>query len=102
MAGRLPWVNLTPVTQVASPLVSPWLQVPEDMGSVLPVFLFTTGTSTNTLEGSFDGVALDSTLPAYAAMTTGTALVVRHPYIRWRTVQTVADATVSTVYLRKA
>jgi hypothetical protein len=102
MAIRLPWVNLTPVATAASPLVSPWLQVPENMGSVLPVFLFAGGTSTNTLEGSFDGATLDTTLPAYAAMTTGTALLVRHPYIRWRTVQTVGDATTSTVYLRPA
>jgi hypothetical protein len=100
VAGRFPWSNTAALTVAASPLLSPWLQVQDDMFQVLPGFLFTGGTSVHSLEGSFDGSTLDTTLPAYAAPTLDTLLPIRHPYIRWRTVQTVGTATVATVYLR--
>lgn len=97
--ARLPWLNTTPLTTAASPLVSPWLQVPDDMSQVVPTFAFTGGTQVNTIEGSYDGTTLDTSL-TYAALTLGTPLAIQHPFIRWRTVQTVANATVSNVFLR--
>jgi len=97
---RLPLiVTTTPLTTAASPLVSPWVQVSDDMSQVVPVFAFTGGTSVHSIEGSFDGITLDTSV-TYAAPTTATAFAVQHPFIRWRTVQTVGNATVSTVYLR--
>lgn len=60
-----------------------------------------TGTTTFTIEGSFDGVTLDSTMvytPAVTASTgvAGTTFVVQHPFIRFRVVQATATATTST------
>ena len=60
--ARLPWLNTTPLTTAASPLVSPWFQLPDDMSQVLPVFAFTGGAQAHTIEGSFDGVTLDSSI----------------------------------------
>lgn len=97
--ARLPYLQTTPLTTAASPLVSPWMQVSDDMSQVVPVFAFTGGTSVHSIEGSYDGINLDTSV-TYAAPTTATAFTVQHPFIRWRTVQTVANATVSTVFLR--
>ena len=100
MAERLPLVvSTTPLTTAASPLVSPWVQTSDDMSQVVPIFAFTGGSQANTLEGSFDGTNQDTSI-TYAALTSGTAVTVLHPFIRWRTVQTSANATVTSVYLR--
>lgn len=100
MAGRLPWQNTGTLPVASSPLLSPWLHVGEDMFQLLPGIGFTGGTSVHSIEGSFDGSSVDTTLAAYAAPTDGTLLPLRHPYIRWRTVQTVGTATAATVFLR--
>jgi hypothetical protein len=77
------------------------MQVPDDMTQVLPTFLFAGGTSVHSIEGSWDGITLDASPPAaYAAPTSGTAFLAQHPFIRWRTVQTVGNATASNVFLR--
>ena len=60
-----------------------------------------TGTTTFTIEGSFDGSTLDSTMtytPAVTASTAaaGTVFAVQHPFIRFRVVQATATATTST------
>ncbi|MCW2767923.1 MAG: hypothetical protein JWO11_3882 [Nocardioides sp.] len=87
-----------PVLTVAgSPLLSAWLDV-SGYGRVLPWFVFAAGTSTHSIEGSWDGTAADADF-AYTAPTSGTEFNVVSPFIRWRTVQTVADATKSKVYL---
>lgn len=100
MASRLPLVvNTAALTVAASPLLSPWVQVSDDMSQVVPFFAFTGGTSVHSIEGSFDGVTLDSSI-TYTAPTTATGFAVQHPFIRWRTVQTVGTATVASVYLR--
>ena len=63
-----------------------------------------TGTTTYTMEGSFDGSTLDSTMTYTIAGNTastaagGTAVVVQHPYIRFRVVQATATATTSTFF----
>lgn len=85
------------VTTAASPLVSAWFNV-AGYARVLPWFAFAGGTSVHSLEGSWDGSTLDADF-VYAAPTSGTAFDVISPYIRWRTVQTVADATKSKIYL---
>lgn len=60
-----------------------------------------TGTTTFTIEGSFDGATLDSTMvytPSVVASTgvAGTSFEVQHPFIRFRVVQATATATTST------
>jgi hypothetical protein len=94
------WQYLTPLTTAASPLVSPWLDT-TGFTIILPWFLFVAGTSVHSLEGSFDGSTLDTDLTAaYAAPTSLTPITVVSPYVRWRTVQTVANATTSKIFLQ--
>jgi len=64
-----------------------------------------TGTTTFTIEGSFDGTTLDSTMPYTPAVTAssgvaGTVFAVQHPFVRFRVVQATATATTSTFYVK--
>lgn len=94
------WENAVPLTTAASPLVTAWLET-TGYTNLLLAYVFTTGTTVMTVEGSFDGAALDTTMP-YAALAAApqTALVVpvMHTFIRFRLVQTAANATVTTVF----
>jgi hypothetical protein len=81
----------------ASPLLSPWLDV-AGFTSIFPFFAFAGGTSTHSIEGSFDGANADADF-GYAAPVSGTAFAVVSPFLRWKTVQTVGDATKSKVVL---
>lgn len=85
------------LTVAASPLLSAWLDV-SGFGKIMPWFAFAAGTSTHSIEGSWDAVTADADF-AYTAPTSGTEFNVVSPFIRWRTVQTVADATKSKIYL---
>src|SRR5512132_1037659 len=96
--GALLWQNTTVITVANSPLLSPWINV-AGFSRVLPFFVFAGGVSTHSIEGSFDGSAVDADL-TYAAPTSGTEFSVISPFIRWKTVQTSADATKSKVVLR--
>jgi hypothetical protein len=96
--GSLLWQSTAPITTAASPLLSPWIST-DGISRVLPWFAFTGGTSTHSIEGSFDGSAADADF-AYTAPTSGTEFNVVSPFIRWRTAQTVGDATKSKVVLR--
>lgn len=96
--GTILWQNTVPITVANSPLLSPWVNV-TGISRVLPWFAFAGGTSTHSIEGSFDGAAADADF-VYAAPTSGTEFNVLSPFIRWRTVQTVADSTKSKVVLR--
>jgi hypothetical protein len=95
--GVLLWFNTTPITVAGSPLLSPWLNT-HGLSRIFPWFSFAGGTSTHTIEGSFDGATADADL--VLTPTTDTEFNVRAPFIRWRTVQTVADSTKSKVTLR--
>lgn len=100
LPGTKVWENTAPLTTAASPLVSPWYDTTGWTNLVL-AYLFTTGTTVLTVEGSFDGATLDSTNP-YAALGVSpqSALVVpvMHTFVRFRIVQSVTNATVTTVY----
>jgi len=99
MAIQLPWGQSGPVlTVAASPLLSPWIEA-VGFSQVVPFFAFAGGTSTHSIEGSFDGSAADADF-VYGAPVSGTPFTVLSPYFRWKTVQTVADATKSKVVLR--
>ena len=59
-----------------------------------------TGSTTFTIEGSFDGSTLDATMPYTPAVSAssgvaGTVFAVQHPWIRFRVVQATATATTS-------
>jgi hypothetical protein len=94
------WVNATPITVAASPLLSPFLFVAR-FANVVPIFpAFTGGTSVHTVEWSLDGVTAELTADfAIVTPVSGTPIAVIAPYVRWRTVQTVADSTKSKVAL---
>lgn len=98
MASTLPWSNTTPITTALSPLLSPWIEA-VGFSQVVPFFAFAGGTSTHSIEGSFDGSTADADFN-YGAPVSGTAFTVLSPYFRWKTVQSVADATKSKVVLR--
>ena len=98
LAGAQLWQTTDPLLLANSPLVSPWINT-EGFSAVLPWFSFAGGTSTHSIEGSFDGATADPDF-GYAAPVSGTAFDVRSPFIRWRTVQTVANATKSKITLR--
>jgi hypothetical protein len=94
----LPWANTAVVTVAASPLVSPWIDA-QHYSQIVTGFLFTGGTSVHSIEGSFDGVNPDADI-TYAAPTNLAVMNIVHPYFRWKTVQTVADATKSKVIVK--
>lgn len=92
------WENTTPLTTAASPLVSPWFDT-TGYSSFLPYFVFAGGTTALTVEGSFDGSTQDTTL-TYTAPTSGTAMDAKHTFIRFRVVQTVGNATTTTIFVQ--
>src|SRR5260370_11321255 len=64
-----------------------------------------TGTTTFTIEGSFDGTTLDATMPYTPAVTAssgvpGTVFAVQHPVVRFPIVQATAGATTSTFLVK--
>jgi hypothetical protein len=108
MAPSLPgskiWENTIPLTTAASPLLTGWYET-TGFTSLLLNCVFTTGTTTFTIEGSFDGVNLDATMPYTPAVTAssgvgGTVFVVQHTYVRFRVIQTISNATVTTIYIQ--
>ena len=100
LPGSKVWENTVPLTTAASPLVTGWFDT-TGYTSLLLSYVFTTGTTVFTIEGSFDGSTLDST-NAYASLAASpqTALVVTvmHTFVRFRIVQSVSNGTVTTVY----
>ncbi len=103
------WENTVPLTTAASPLVSPWYDTTGYTTLLLAcVIANSTGTTTITVEGSFDGVTLDSTmtyadtgLPVTASNApAGLTVVVKHTFVRFRVVQATANATTTTIYVQ--
>lgn len=97
--GYRVYEQATPVTVASSPLVSGWIDT-TGYTTMLLSYLFTnsTGTTTLTIEGSFDGTTLDTDItytapPTQTVLTVNTPVVVATPYVRFRFVQATADAT---------
>jgi hypothetical protein len=93
------WEYVTPATVALSPIVSGWFDTTGYTNLLLSyVFTNSTGSTTPTIEGSFDGSTLDTDM-TYAALaaspqlTTGLVVAVLTPFIRFRIVQATADAT---------
>ncbi len=101
LPGNRIWENTALLTVAASPLVTAWFDT-TGYTTVLPSYKFTAGTTVITAEGSFDGATLDSDLTTlYGAFpASGTSFAVLSPYFRVRIVQSVADATVTKVFLQ--
>jgi hypothetical protein len=97
--GQEIWRYSTPaLTMVASPLYSGWLPT-TGYSKVMPAYKFTGGTTVITFEGSWDGSTLDTDI-AYGTITSGTAVNVLTPFFRVKVVQTIADNTVTKIYLK--
>ena len=99
--------NTVALTTAGSPYVSGWFDSTGFTTVLITcVIANSTGTTTYTMEGSFDGSTLDSTMTYTIAGNTastaagGTAVVVQHPYIRFRIVQATATATTSTFFIQ--
>ena len=99
--GYVIWEYNGPVLTVASsPLLSPWFETSE-FTQILPFYKFTSGTSVITFDASWDGAALDADLTTlYGTITSGTAVAAASPWFRVRVVQTIADATVTKIFLK--
>jgi hypothetical protein len=88
------WDQVTPVTVAASPLVSPWFDT-SGYTNMLVSYVFTnsTGTTTLTVEGSFDGSTQETDITYAAVSATPATVQVLTPFVRFRLVQATADAT---------
>lgn len=98
--GAKIWAATAPLTVAASPLVTAWFGT-DGYTNIVLAYVFTGGTTVMTVEGSSDAESLEAThaYPALAASPQGALVVpVMHDFIRFRLVQTVADATVTTVF----
>ena len=96
----------SPLTLVNSPLLTGWYDT-TGYTTILLNYVFTnsTGTTTMTIEGSFDGTALDtdmtySALAASPQLGAGVVVNVVTPYIRFRIVQATADATRTKIHVQ--
>jgi hypothetical protein len=88
------------LTVAASPLLGPWIDC-QEFSTIVPLFKFTGGTSVLTLDGSWDGVNLDTDMSTLSGtLTSGTAVPVPAPWVRVKVVQTVADNTVTKIFLK--
>ena len=92
--GYKVWDYITPATLALSPIVSGWFDT-TGYTNLLVSYVFTnsTGTTTLTVEGSFDGSTLETDITYAAVAATPATVQVVTPYIRFRLVQATADAT---------
>ena len=106
LPGFRVWEMNTPATVAASPIVTGWYDT-TGYTTLLLTYVFTnsTGTTTPTIEGSFDGSTLDTDM-TYAALaaspqiTTGVSVAILTPYVRFRIVQATADATRTKIFVQ--
>ena len=91
---------LTPVTLVASPVTLPWVET-SGVTQCLGWLAVAGGTTVVTVEYGTDGAAADADFTP-VTITTGAvaAFNVLGPYLRFRIVQTSADATKTKLYLQ--
>ena len=101
-AGTVLWTRTTPVTTAESPVLSPWINA-EGFSQFYAIGAAAGGTTVVTAEWSFDGINLDSDITATTLTPLALTVTVRDvlaPYVRFRWVQTVANATTSKLSLR--
>ncbi len=94
LPGYKLWEQTATATTAASPIVSPWFDTTGFTNLFISyVFTNSTGTTTLTVEGSFDGSAQETDIVYAAVPATPATVAVLHPFIRFRIVQATADAT---------
>ena len=92
--GYKVWDYITPATTALSPIVSGWFDTTGYTNLLISyVFTNSTGTTTLTVEGSFDGSTQETDITYAAVGATPATVQVVTPYIRFRLVQATADAT---------
>jgi hypothetical protein len=92
--GYKVWEYITPATTALSPIVSGWFDTTGYTNLLISyVFTNSTGTTTLTVEGSFDGSTQETDITYAAVGATPATVQVVTPYIRFRLVQATADAT---------
>ena len=104
LPGYKVWENTVPLTTGNSPLVTGWYDT-TGYTTLQVNAVFAGGTTTLTVEGSFDGSTLDSTMTYGAGITAsntpaGAQVVVQHSFVRFRVVQTTANATTTTIFVQ--
>jgi hypothetical protein len=88
------WEQTAAVTVAASPLVSGWFDTTGYTNLFISyVFTNSTGSTTLTVEGSFDGSTQETDITYSAVGATPATVPVTTPYVRFRLVQATADAT---------
>ena len=93
-AGTKIWEQTATVTVAASPVVSGWYDTTGYTNLFISyVFTNSTGTTTLTVEGSFDGSTQETDIVYSAVGATPATVAVLHPFVRFRLVQATADAT---------
>ena len=92
--GTKVWEQTATATLALSPIVSGWFDT-TGYGNLFISYVFTnsTGTTTLTVEGSFDGTNLESDIVYAAVGATPATVAVLTPFVRFRLVQATADAT---------
>jgi hypothetical protein len=91
---------LAPVTLAASPVTTPWIET-SGFTKLLPFLAVAGGTTVVTCEYGTDGATADPDFPP-VTITAGamTPPDVLGPFLRFRIVQTVADATKTKLYVQ--
>ena len=93
-AGTKVWEQTATVTVAASPVVSGWFDTTGYTNLFISyVFTNSTGTTTLTVEGSFDGSTQETDITYAAGGATPATVAVLTPFVRFRLVQATADAT---------
>ena len=98
--GDTIWETVTPVLLVNSPVLGPWVET-SGCTQALGWLAVAGGTTVVTLEYGTDGVNADADFtPVTITAGANAAFNVLGPYLRFRIVQTVADATKTKLYLQ--
>ena len=108
LPGYKIWENAAILTTGGSPYVSNFFDTTGYTSLLVESVITTAGTVTFTVEGSFDGSTLDSTmtyadtgLPMTATVApAGLVVVVKHTFVRFRVVVITSNPTVSTFYVQ--
>ena len=101
LPGYAVWEDTTTQTVAGSPFVTGWIDT-TGFTTLLISYVFTnsTGTTTLTVEGSFDAVSQETDIVYGAVGATPATVTVMHRFIRFRVVQATADATRTKIFVQ--
>jgi hypothetical protein len=100
--GEVLWTRTVPVTTAESPVLSPWVNT-DGLSQFYAIGVAAGGTTVVTAEWSFDGSNVDPDITAMTLTPLALTVTLRDvlaPFVRFRWVQTVANATTSKLTLR--